>query len=80
MQTKLTLRLEKNLVDIAKNYAADHGKSVSKMISDYFKLLKESQEKQSEEITPVVKSLKGYLGKAKIDETDYLKHLEKKYL
>ncbi len=80
MQTKLTLRLEKNLVDLAKNYAANHGKSVSKMVSDYFILLKESQNKPSEEITPIAKSLKGALGKTEISENDYLKHLEEKYL
>ena len=31
MQTKLTLRLEKQLVDLAKEYASSQGKSVSKI-------------------------------------------------
>ena len=39
MQTKLTLRLKKQLVDSAKEYASSQGKSVSKMVADYFKLL-----------------------------------------
>ena len=80
MQTKLTLRLEKSLVDLAKDYAANHGKSVSKMVSDYFRLLQESQNQSNEEITPITRSLKGALDKTKIDKNDYLKHLEDKYL
>ena len=80
MQTKLTLRLDKSLVDIAKEYAANHGKSVSKMVSDYFILLKEFQDNANEDITPLTKSLKGSLGKVEIDESDYYKHLEDKYL
>ena len=80
MQTKLTLRLEKSLVDLAKSYAANHGKSVSKMVSDYFILLKEAQIPSNEETTPVAQSLKGSLGKTKISKKDYLNHLEDKYL
>ena len=80
MQTKLTLRLEKSLVDLAKSYAANHGKSVSKMVSDYFTLLKEAQIQSNEEIAPIAQSLKGSLGKTKISEKDYLNHLEDKYL
>jgi hypothetical protein len=80
MQTKLTLRLDKSLVDLAKNYSANHGKSVSKMVADYFILLKESSNQSYEEITPITKSLKASLGKAELNENDYLKHLEEKYL
>lgn len=80
MQTKLTLRLEKSLVDLAKDYAANQGKSVSKMVSDYFILLKETQIESNEETAPVTQTLKGSLGKAKIKKADYLRHLEDKYL
>jgi c-di-AMP phosphodiesterase-like protein len=80
MQTKLTLRLDKQLVDLAKEYATSQGKSVSKMVADYFKLLKQIQEPQTDEITPIALSLKGALGSPKVNESDYKKYLEEKHL
>ena len=40
MQTKLTLRLEDQLIEQAKSYAAHAGKSVSQIVSDYFTFFK----------------------------------------
>jgi len=80
MQTKLTLRLEKHLVELAKEYASTHGKSVSKMVADYFLLLNKTQDSQSDELTPIAQSLKGSLGKTQADKSDYNKYLEEKYL
>lgn len=80
MQTKLTLRLEKQLVELAKEYASAQGKSVSKMVADYFMLLNKTQDTQSDELAPIAQSLKGSLGKTQIDESDYKEYLEKKYL
>jgi hypothetical protein len=80
MQTKLTLRLEKQLVDSAKEYASSQGKSVSKMVADYFKLLKRIQKPQTDEIAPLAQSLKGALGGEKVTVSDYKKYLEEKYL
>ena len=80
MQTKLTLRLEKQLIDLAKKYASTQGKSVSKMVADYFMLLSNTLDTQEDEVSPITKSLKGSLSKTKTDESDYKKYLEKKYL
>ena len=80
MQTKLTLRLEKQLVDLAKEYASSQGKSVSKMVADYFTLLKQIQKPQTDEIAPIAQSLKGALKGAEIDVSDYKKYLEEKHL
>lgn len=80
MQTKLTLRLEKQLIELAKEYASNQGKSVSKMVADYFMLLNKTQDTQSIEISPIAKSLKGSLGKKQVEESDYKNYLEGKYL
>ncbi len=80
MQTKLTLRLEKQLVELAKEYASAQGKSVSKMVADYFMLLNKTQDTQSDQFTPIAQSLKGSLGTTQMDESDYKKYLEEKYL
>jgi len=78
MQTKLTLRLDAQLIERAKNHAKDRGKSVSQMVADYFALL--GQEEQTETLAPLTRSLYGALRGADIDEEDYRRHLEEKYL
>ena len=39
MGEKLTLRLDRSLIDRAKAYARARGKSVSRLVADYFTLL-----------------------------------------
>ena len=80
MQTKLTLRLEDQLIEQAKSYAAQAGKSVSQLVSDYFKLLTTHRTKTNSPSTPITQSLRGLLRESKLDEKDYRKHLEEKYL
>ena len=78
MQTKLTLRLEDSLIQQAKDYAREHDKSLSQIVADYFKALTES--KQRLENAPITQSLIGVLSAPDVDEEDYKKHLEDKYL
>lgn len=78
MQTKLTLRLEDSLIQQAKNYAKQHDKSLSQVVADYFQIL--TQQSGQSGISPITKSLIGILDSNNIDENDYKKHLEEKYL
>jgi len=78
MQTKLTLRLEDSLIQQAKNYAKQHDKSLSQVVADYFHILTQQTEKSG--ISPITKSLIGILDSNNVDENDYKKHLEEKYL
>ena len=39
MNTKLTLTIEKEVIEIAKEYAKDKGQSLSEMVENYFKIL-----------------------------------------
>ena len=80
MQTKLTLRLDDELINRAKSYARKSGKSVSQIVAGYFSLLEAEPKKATSELTPLVRSLKGSLKKAKIGKKDYRKYLEEKYL
>ena len=79
MQTKLTLRLEEELIEQAKVYAARAGKSVSQIVADYFKVITDPGN-QAPKSAPVTKSLRGLLKGADLDEKDYKKHLEEKHL
>jgi hypothetical protein len=79
MQTKLTLRLDETLIKKAKKHARDNGKSLSQVVSEYFSLMDQEKSGGKEDIPPLTKSLIGILRGSKVDETDYLKHLEEKY-
>ncbi len=81
MNTKLTLRLEEDLIKSAKKHAKIIGKSVSQIVADYFYLLdKNDSSNKLIQITPIVKSLKGSLSDSGLDGKDYKEYLEDKYL
>ena len=79
MQTKLTLRLDDQLVRQAKQHAKQTGCSVSQMVADYFSAIV-SVESQPSTLTPKVSRLMGALEGAGVDQADYHAHLERKYL
>ena len=58
MDTKLTLKLDKFVVEGAKEYASSHKKSLSRLIESYLKSLLNNENLHDFEITPFVKSLK----------------------
>ena len=70
MQTKLTLRLDEQLVKRAKAYAKKSGKSVSQLVAEYFSLLNERPPSEPE-LTASVRRLKGALKASKVSEQDY---------
>ena len=80
METKLTLRLNKNVILRAKNYAQGHKISLSKLIESYLDSLT-TQSSADIEITPLVKSLSGVINlPADFDyKKEYADHLTEKY-
>jgi len=80
MAAKLTLRLDEDLIKEAKKYSAKRGKSVSALVADYFSVLRKEGGSLEDSIPPAVASLRGVLKGKSVDDGDYNKHLEKKYL
>jgi Family of unknown function (DUF6364) len=78
VNTKLTLRLDDELIRSAKRYSVKSGKSVSRLVADYFALIDSGEEVPGPEITPRVRSLIGSLKGATATEEDYRRHLEEK--
>ena len=78
MQTKLTLRLDGQLIERAKAHAKKRGKSVSQMVADYFALM--DRDDRPEPLAPLTRSLHGALGGTDIDEDTYREHLKEKCL
>jgi len=62
METKLTLRLNDNVIERAKVYARNHKISLSKMIESYLdNITAQRQDKNENFITPLVESLSGVI-------------------
>jgi len=79
MLTKLTLRMDDNLIESAKEYSSQTGKSVSRIVADLFEIIKNEKMKREDPLTPTVRSLKGILKGKQLDEKDYKKYLAEKY-
>ena len=79
MQTKLTLRMEEELIERVKRYAKRTGKSVSQLVADFFAGLVMAAEDDSSYISPKVRSLRGSLKGTGVDRDDYGKHIREKY-
>lgn len=79
MNAKLTLRLDDRLIRNVKRHAAKSGKSVSKLVADYFALIDANEDASEIKITPRVHSLIGSLKGATETEEDYRRHLEDKH-
>ena len=82
METKLTLRINENVIERAKKYARNHRTSLSKMIEAYLDSItsqRETAEKQV--ITPLVESLIGVIDlPAEYDyRKDYRDYIVDKY-
>ncbi len=61
MNTKLTLLLDKNVIEKAKEYAALQNKSLSRLIESYLKSLIDKEKSGSDDdigISPFVKSMR----------------------
>ena len=78
MQTKLTLRLDDRLVKDAKRHARQTGKSLSRMVAEYFSAIT-SPAAAREDLTPAVSRLKGVLADTKVGLDDYRAYLEGKH-
>jgi len=83
MNTKLTLTIEREIIERAKNYAKEKNRSLSDIIENYLKTLtKEEKNQKIKKLNPSVESLKGSFKMPK--NMDYKKELkerlEKKYL
>lgn len=59
METKLTLILDKKVIEQAKEYAKSNRVSLSKIVESYLSSLVHDKEAADSEITPLVKSLSG---------------------
>lgn len=76
MNTKLTLTIEQEVIDKAKKYAKNRDRSLSDLIESYLKAITTENNSTEDEITPIVKLLKGSFTVPK--DFNYKKELSKR--
>jgi hypothetical protein len=79
MNTKLTLNLNKSVIEQAKCYAKSNHVSLSKLIENYLDSLNRNSD-SADEISPLVASLTGVIPNDSVNEKkEYTDYLTKKY-
>lgn len=78
MKTKLTLRLEENLIAAAKAEAGACGVSLSQMVANFFKGLC-ARKNATASLGPATSRLLGMARHAQLDEKDYRERLARKH-
>ena len=80
MDKKLTLSLNKDVIERAKKYAKENNISLSRLIENYLQALTDNKTKEIE-ITPLVESLSGVIDFSSTFSArdEYIDYLNKKY-
>ncbi|MBT9485685.1 DUF6364 family protein [Sediminibacterium sp.] len=80
MTTKLTLTVEKDVIERAKSFAKKSGRSLSEIIEQYLDTI--TQDNKDQKISPKLKKLVGVvkLPKDFDEKKEYQSYLEKKHL
>ena len=73
--SKLTLSIDPDVVEAAKEYAASTGTSVSQLVEDYLAAITSSTERTAQ--PPILARLRGAMKDVDID--DFHRHVQKKY-
>ena len=72
MNTKLTLRLDEDIIIRIKNYAGRQQLSLSKFTENIFKQVLDSTEEDTKKLSPIVKKYKGILKTSNLDDSENL--------
>ncbi len=80
MDVKLTLKLDKGIIEKAKEYASLHNQSLSGLVEEYFQRLT-NDEKFKKNLSPKVRKLSGILKSGQLDYKSEIEIiLKEKYL
>jgi hypothetical protein len=75
-RTKLTIRVDRDLLEGAKRYANEHSTTLTRLVSEYLRQLNVQDDPLAD--APIVRRLSGTLSQeASVD--DYREYLEEKY-
>jgi len=78
MDTKLTLKLDNSIIEMAKSYAKDNNISLSRLIENYLQAITIKKKKKIQ-ISPLVESLTGVIESKADSRKSYTDFLSEKY-
>ena len=78
MYTKLTLNLNREIIEDAKTYARSQSVSLSKLIENYLHSLTRESKKEST-VSPLVESLTGIIPNDLNEREEYRDYIDQKY-
>lgn len=79
MDTKLTLKLDKSVIQSVKIYAEKNNRSLSKLVEDYFRNLIIENDNNKTKYSPLVQELSGIISEKDLKGKNYTEYLEQKY-
>jgi hypothetical protein len=81
MEAKLTLKLDKGVIENAKEYAKKKNISLSRMVERYFRAVIEKKQDKEKKYSPLVEELSGIINLDKNFDfrEDYTNYLIEKY-
>ena len=80
MNTKLTLRLDEDVIVRIKNYANKERQSVSKITEKLFRQVLDSSDSNVDNLSPIVKKYRGIISENSMEDTDIIaEYLTKKH-
>lgn len=77
MNVKLTLQLEKDIIDKAKRYAKTKNQSLSSLVQNYFHFISENKKIEQIQVSQNVKDISGII---KLNENINVKDEHKKHI
>lgn len=78
MSNKLTLSLNKEVIEEAKSYAKQHQTSISKLVENYLNSLTRATNKKTK-VSPIVESLTGIIPSDFDEKKEYRDYIDEKY-
>jgi len=75
-ETKMTVRVPRDLLENAKQYARQHDTTLTRLVSNFLRRLSNQDDLLTE--APIVQHLSGSLSQD-VSEVDYQSYLERKY-
>lgn len=78
--SKLTLNVDKDLIEVAKEEASRRNISLSQLVSNYLRVITSDRPISNDELPPATRALSGLLAGRDVDLEARYRHLEEKHL
>lgn len=79
MTDKLTLRLDKKIIERAKKHAKANNTSLSKLVEKYFEFMTSEEKHKDQNTSPIIEELTGIISEKDVSGNEREEYLMEKY-